>query len=406
MKMLTGCKNKLDAILFSGSAPYDYARRYLKMMDVPNYYLNRYSGALLRAILQASLEGYDINKISFDYFDLESLSDVCDNLGIRPDRSNILSYQDVREQRLHLDYYNETVFKFHRDKWKKGKSACAITPCFGAYQMLQKLQIPSFFVYPTADVCRAAINRLRSEYMEKINQKSQIVILSIEINLPNEYSLFMQHEQSFMQDRNSISSYIYALAGRLEASITEPTYRNFLIFTTREILETVTDHLQSLDILNLVQEHFLVSLCIGIGYGDTVRKAKENANKALIQAKKYGSNIAFAAYGENNIRGPVGKSKMPAMDADHDKLDKQIELISSRTSVSMQNIFKLYSIIEKTDKSTFTTKDLSVLMHVSKRSVDRIVNKLEIAGYLHIVGKQAAYDVGRPSRIVKIDFHF
>ena len=44
-------------------------------------------------------------------------------------------------------------------------------------------------------------------------------------------------------------------------------------------------------------------------------------------------------------------------------------------------------------------------MNISRRSVDRVVNKLEIAGYLHVIGKQAAYDIGRPSRIIKINFN-
>lgn len=62
---LLGNKQKgLDALLFSGSAPYDYALHYLKP-EITWHYLNRYSGSLLKAVLQASLQGYDINNSTF-----------------------------------------------------------------------------------------------------------------------------------------------------------------------------------------------------------------------------------------------------------------------------------------------------------------------------------------------------
>lgn len=58
------------------------------------------------------------------------------------------------------------------------------------FKKLKEMNIPAFFAYPTAYVCRETINQIQTEYIAKKNQKSQIVILSIEINLPNEYSMF------------------------------------------------------------------------------------------------------------------------------------------------------------------------------------------------------------------------
>lgn len=404
IELLRNKQKGLDALLFSGSAPYDYALHYLNP-EITWHYLNRYFGSLLKAVLQASLEGYDINKISYDYYDEFSLAEVCKNLNLKPESKYIFSYKSIKERGLNLDYYNETVFNFHYNNWKKGYISCVVTPCFGALKKLKEMNIPAFFAYPTAYVCRETINQIQTEYIAKKNQKSQIVILSIEINLPNEYSMFAKNERLFMQDRNGISSYIYALAEKLEATVVEPTYRNFLIFTTREILETMTNHLQSLDILHQVQNHFLISLCMGIGYGNTVREAKENANLGLIRAKNCGSNIAYVIYDSNNIIGPIGTNERNTDSDDMDKLDKTIQMIAEKSEVSMQNIFKIYSIMSKEGKDTFTTKDLSVSMNISRRSVDRVVNKLEIAGYLHVIGKQAAYDIGRPSRIIKINFN-
>lgn len=144
---------------------------------------------------------------------------------------------------------------------------------------------------------------------------------------------------------------------------------------------------------------------MGIGYGNTVREAKGNANLGLIRAKNCGSNIAYVIYDSNNIIGPIGTNECNTDSDDSDKLDKTIQMIAEKSEVSMQNIFKIYSIMSTEGKDTFTTKDLAISMNISRRSVDRVVNKLEIAGYLHVIGKQAAYDIGRPSRIIKINFN-
>lgn len=402
VSLLKNKQDEFDGLLFSGSSPYDYARHYL-MQTIPWDFLDRYSGSLLRAMLEASLKGYDIGNISYDYYDLNAIADIYSEQHIQAKDIHFLSYRQMKETGKNVENYNEEIYEFHKDNWSNGKISCCVTPCYMAMKWLQADGIPVIFVYPTADICRETIRRIYTSHMAKKNQGSQIVIISIEIDLPNEYSMFAQNERLYIQDKNRISSYIYDFSEKLDATVVEVTYRNYLIFTTRSILETLTNNLMSFDLITRISQRYLSFISIGIGYGKTVRGAKENANLGLMQAKRCSENAAFVVYADKIPRRIAGE-KSAAQSVPHSEVNQKILMISSRSGVSMQNIEKIYDILTTGGRDTFTILDLSQAMSITRRSMDRIVNKLELSGYAQVIGKQTAYTIGRPSRVVKINF--
>lgn len=395
-------QKSLDGILFGGSAPYDYANYYLKQ-EIPWDFLDRYSGSVLRAILQASLHKINLERITFDYNDVDILKKIYEeqNLHFSPDMN--LSYGDIKTQWNYIEEYNEASYYFHRDKFLSGKSECAITPCYWAAKQLERDHIPVFFSYPTRDTCIETIRRLYSEYLVRKNQRSQIVIISIEMDLPNEYSMFAQNEQTYIQEKMKISSYLYSFAEKISSTVVEVTYRNFLIFTTRSILEAVTQSLHSFEIIEQIEKHCLNSLSVGIGYGETVKAAKINANTALLHSKKSQETTVFVVYADKIVHGPLTINKNETEHKINQTSNQQLLSVSSQSEVSMQNLFKLYNLMSSQKRNTFTIKTLSQALQINRRSVDRMINKLEMAGFAKIIGMQASYDVGRPSRIVQID---
>ena len=398
---LTDHQSKYDGIMFAGSAPYDYANYYLKQ-TIPWGFIDRYSGSIFRALLQARLAGRDIARASFDYVDRDSIRQIYQELQIPCPDVRALSYASLCRKGLSTEKYNEEVYRFHLENYRSQAADCVITPCHDAFARLKEKNIPAFFAYPTNDTVYETIRRLHSSYLAKKNQKSQIVIVSIEIDLPNEYSLFMKNETAYMQEKTEIASYIYAFAEKLSATVVEATYRNYLLFTTRSILDCATNHLTDFSLIKQIDKYHMSSLSIGIGYGQTVTDAKENANIGLLRSKKYKSNSIFVVYEDHIPRGPLIHTE-PAVEKNAEKVNSQILNISNATDVSMQNIFKLYHILNRQKKDVFTVKALSEEMQISRRSVDRIVNKLESSGYAEIVGQQAAYDIGRPSRVIRIN---
>lgn len=60
--------------------------------------------------------------------------------------------------------------------------------------------------------------------------------------------------------------------------------------------------------------------------------------------------------------------------------------------------------MEQMHKDYFTTKELADEFGNSHRSMNRIIEKLELAGYVEVAGKKVVQKAGRPSRIIKLKF--
>ena len=87
------------------------------------------------------------------------------------------------------------------------------------------------------------------------------------------------------------------------------------------------------------------------------------------------------------------------------EINKRFYKIADESQVSLNKIFQIYNIMEREQKKNFTSKELATKCGISIRSMDRIIEKLENAGYIEIVGKNIITQYGRPSRIIKINFN-
>lgn len=400
--LLQDVQLNFDALLFSGSFPYDYARFHLKKEVIWDY-IARLSGALLRALLVASQPGYDLQRISFDYYSEGEIQKIFNEQGLHVNPHLTMDYKTIFGHR-DVDKYNESIYQFHKRKWSDRQVDVCITTSIAVSRWLEQEGIPCIFVYPTNDDCRETIRRLYTTYIANKYQKSQIVILSLEIGYPDEYSLFAENENVYLQDKTKILSHIYSFAAQINGIVVEVTYRNYLLFTTKSILEVVTDNFRHFTLLTELADQYLSKVSVGIGYGETAGQAKVNANKGLMQSKKYDTNVAFVYYSEQALRGPLGVTSDVKKNDEY--VNEKLYAVSQKALVGMNNLFKLYTIISQTNRNIFTVKELASLMSMQERSINRIVSNLEAVGYIKVIGKKPALKKGRPSRIIRIDFNF
>ena len=166
-------------------------------------------------------------------------------------------------------------------------------------------------------------------------------------------------------------------------------------------LESETDNLYNIELFENLKNQIFNSISIGIGYGETAIEAKYNANIAMEKAKQKGENILYVIYSGNRIYGPIKYNNTD----DSLEINKRFYKIADESQVSLNKIFQIYNIIEREQKKNFTSKELATKCGISIRSMDRIIEKLENAGYIEIVGKNIITQYGRPSRIIKINFN-
>lgn len=402
IRLIKDSKQEFDAILFGGLAAYSYAKKTIEQRTMW-YYFPRHVMSFLNALLKASYLGYDILNISCDTYSKEYILEAYNELGIPENHVTINQISDdalVLDDNDLIEKYNEQVIKFHKKNYFKDKKTCIITGLNTVHNNLKKEGIFSFTTFPTTSVIRETFNSLLLKYTSMQNQKSQIVILSIEIDLPSEYSVISQNEYQYLQEKNKVLNCIYSFAEDIKAAVVEATYNTYLLFSTKSILETQTDNYNKISLLDEVSKNSLNTLSIGIGYGQTAQVAKYNANMGMLKSKTYNSSIAYIIYENNVVVGPIKSSNSNKDDL---VIDSKLSQISNNSQISVNKVFMIYNLIHKYKKDCYTSKELSSLLNISTRSVNRTINKLESCGYCQVIGKKVINKNGRPSRIIKFN---
>ncbi len=386
--------NDFDGIIFTGKILYDIMNHNMHSQN-PWVYIENDESQLQRILLEASLKhNMDITQISIDSYSEDSVRAIYEDFGLSPKQySAYVSKLDIFSETLIDDLY-----RFHKDNYFAHPSLISITGISSVYRMLRAHQIPSLLLTPNEN----AIKNKLYDLLEKIRLEnmsvSQIVVISIEIDINNEYDLISENEYSIMLQKSKITEEVYKFTQRIQAAVIE-TEKNYLLFTTKQIVEFETKNLRELAILNSIKNKTNNTVSVGIGFGITAREAKSNAVVGKNKALKMGGNQCFVVYDRNRMERitPLDKAT-----GNISPLDLSFKDISEKSGVSINSIYQLKCIMDIYKKATFTSLELSEEFGNSLRSMNRIIERLEQAGYIEMVGKKIVGKAGRPSRILKL----
>ncbi len=386
----------LDGLLFTGTTPFILASK-LVDPNIPWEYIPRHGTSLLSVLLEASvIYKYDISKISFDCYDSPRLFEAYEEIGFSEDKLNIF----IAEEKICEEGYLDYLYSFHRQNYIDGKVTCCITGLVNVYKRLRDEEIPCFKIKHTANIIREIVTKLKLKHLANINRSNQIVVISVEIDNPDEQSIINKNEYQMALKKMKVTEQIYLFAQRIQAAVVELEFGSYLLFTTKSILESETDNLNHLDLIDMINKNTKSTVSTGIGYGRTAREAKYGANLGKERAKKSGGNKVFAVYEGMKIVGPI--NNINPRDTEKEKIDNHLFEISKKSGLGINTIFKLNSLIRQYRLDTVTPKELARLYGITPRSMNRILNKLEENGYIKTVGNQIIGDAGRPSRLIKL----
>jgi len=389
--------NDFDGIIFTGKILYDIMNHNMHSQN-PWVYIENDESQLQRNLLEASLKhNMDITRISIDSYSEDTVKTLYEDFG--------LGYGQYFAHVSKIDIFNvallDNLFNFHLNNHLSHPDLISITGISTVYERLQSHNVPSMLLRPNVN----AIKNKLYDLLEKIRIEnmiiSQIVVISIEIDISNEYDLISENEYSIMLQKTKITEEVYKFAQRIQAAVIE-TEKNYLLFTTKQIVEFETKNLRELSILSSMKNKTNNTISVGIGFGITAREAKSNAIIGKNKALKMGGNQCFVVYDRKRMERITQLDK--AANNNISPLDLSYKDISEKSGVSINNIYKLKCIIDIYKKDTFTSLELSEEFGNSLRSMNRIIEKLEQAGYIEIVGKEIVGKAGRPSRILKLLF--
>lgn len=389
----------LEALLFAGTTPFLLAKKTVNP-TIPWECVPRNGSSLLRVLLEAVLvKKLDIDKVSFDTYNIQALYEACEEIGISKEK---IRYY-LAEQTLEDPDYLDRVLAFHLDNFRRNNVTCCMTALESVFEKLSAHNVPCLMIEPTANIIRETLKKLILSYTVQLSKQSQIVALCVQVDDPNEYSLLNDDEYQSVIDKMKISKQVYLFAQKIQAAVIEVGPKEYLLFSTRQSLESETSGLETISLLEDIKSHSSSTISLGIGFGVTAKEAKQNAGIAMTRASKKGGNMAFIVSDGKTVVGPIRNAKPPESNAEP-KIDEKFLRISDQIGVSINTVFRLHSLVEQYGQNTFTAVELAKLFGIKLRSMNRVIEKLEGGGYCSIIGKKAVAKAGRPRRIIQINF--
>lgn len=394
--LVKSAQEKSDAIIFGGTVPYEYA---CKAVVQNRYwaYIPRAGSTILCALLNAVKAGWNINRLSFDTYSCELLKEVYEEIGYFDEQSRFITFKG---DFLSPQYVQE-AFAHHKNNIRSKKADGCITSLSYTYQLLKKEHIPAILVSPTRNVIREQLHYTQQLYLAKEAAKGYISVLYVSIGFPPEHSVIMENDERFMLEKMNIVKQIYKYAGQLQGTVVEVSLRDYILFTTKDIIELETKQYQVFHLLNWSAKESIYPISIGIGHGESVAEAKKNAVSAMLRAQKHGQSAAYVLMPNNKYIGPL----MPeSSDTSNTQIDSKFNRIAEKTGLSVNSIYNLYCFIQDQPREGYTSQELAEGLQLSKRSMDRILQKLDSHGYVQLMGTHIIGKSGRPSRVLKIKF--
>lgn len=388
-------QESVDIMMTGGYYDYLFFCNHIIFSKITGY-IPRDITTLLRSLLEAQLTGYDIFHISIDGYSDNELLETYKEIG-----HNI---SDIHVYSWYANYplsprTIEDIFLFHRQNYFERKVSVCMTCISVIYEQLCKFSIPAIMVSATAENVRVTYEKLRLEYFLWAKETSDITVLDINV-IGDKASAAVRDEYLLNVEKLHIAELVFLFAQKLQAAVEELNLGHYLIISNASSLEKETNLFKHISLLEDMSQFSYCKLCIGIGYGRSMREIQYHAQMALNKASGNDNSCAYIVYDSVNMNGPLFGHPSDSSDTKEDLS----AIIAQETGLGVNTIRKLQTIIERHKSNTFTVNDLSLIYGISLRSMYRIIDKLIICGYAQEYGKQPIDGAGRPRRIIQINF--
>ncbi len=366
--------------------------------SIPNIYIERSKENIYRALLQGNCQlGRDIRRVSVDSITYKEMAEVYLELGIDPkEECSIKIAKPLYTQRGFI----EKVISHHLENYRYDNSLC-ITQLSSVRDALKKMGIEAVLLEPQRDQIVEGVNSLIFRAKPVGEGDSDQVAITINISNLKENLIIESSHHSVVLEYNRIMEEVFWFAERLEGGYSSNGSKSYTIFCNREAFEYETRHFSRLSILDSIAENQVVYASIGVGYGRNFREAIKNSVIASIRAGKERRNSAYVAYGAEKLAGPLLPSNEPG-DYSSVVFDSRLEHIADSSSINIDTIYKINSALKECN--SYTSSEIAQIIGITRRSANRVIEKLEEGGFVECISKKSNGSRGRPSRIVRFLF--
>lgn len=287
----------------------------------------------------------------------------------------------------------EEYLNFHIKNVKENENTLVLTTFTPIFQFFRKQGIPVFRMYQAETTIKSKMRELEMTVRNYKLDCSKIAVQLICLGEDEERVT----QASALEKRLNLEQHLLPYIRGLEGAFFSYGRNEYIIFSTKGLItkrEALTQFYQILT----TSPYPIFS---GIGIGETASLAEINANRAIAHSLHRGVPALFSMDENNIISGPITPHGAVAFSVSDHKLEAEI---AEKSDIGLSTIKKLKSLIEVTQKNTFTAEELAQLLNLSKRSARRILKQLIDSGYAGVLTKEVSPGAGRPQNVVKICF--
>jgi len=388
--IVTEHKDAFDIWLFSGIVPYQ--RALALRINKTFFYIPHNGASLYRALLQITyMWNLPINGISFDTFSQKDVTETFTDANL-PLPKMFIHHSD------HIVSADELT-EYHYHLWKKGYTNIAITCFFATYKNLTQMGVPVCRIWPTRSSVRTTLNIAINAFKAEQFKGSQLAIQQIAID---DFDELVRNHSSYAAKKIELKLYeiLVGYAEKLQGSIVSRGDGQYTIYSTRGIIEDLTENLTVVPIFDVLIRDIATEVSGGIGFGPTAYLAEENAFRALGLAKQSGRGLWMAVTDEREVIGPLSSSiHLKYSVYANEACCRQIaETLNS----SVTTVNKLLAALDKLDRDTIVAEDLAVYLAITTRSARRLLSSLVEKGFAVVAGEEMI-GRGRPRKLYQID---
>ncbi len=381
--------NIIDVWLVFDQIFYTKIQSAITDLNKPLYCIPYRGASFFKVLCSLLYKNYKIEEISMDtipYFDI----------------ARGLKEMDMDVHTIHCLSDNGTLkikdyYDFHYNLFKSGKTKAAITRSYYIKQLLEKAGVPAINVTPLRVTIRAILNMILSNTRIKHLAAAQTAIQVFSFNIYQfnaSYSVDDIYSKQLVVTQKLIT-YSKRILGSLKTTIDG----NFYIFTTRGMLENITNKFTAVPAFEELNEIQNSLTAAGIGIGNSAREAESNALLALKYAANHKKGSWFAVLDDKTITGPFGNPQQLNFNYNSHQLTE----ISAKTTLNISTLSKVKNAVSNYGRNSISAQELAAAMQILPRSARRIINLLLTNGYAEEIGEEAPEIKGRPRKIYKIN---
>lgn len=364
-KTISAIPSDIDGIFASGIGVYNQLINSYKV-NVPIEYAKRGSISFSKCVISNLNEIRKYKRPSFDSLDPDILESLIEEFDLSFDSHKILSYD--------ANYGENSYLLNHIDLYKKKVTDCIFTAYGYSYNILKSMKIPCFRLEATKIDIMDDFENLLSKIKVKSTKRQTFLIHNFHMNTDN------------LKIKDLIKNYARTFEGLLIDQNNES-----IVISNRGL--SIGEIEENLKILNRDRK---IDIKLTLATGLTIKDGIDNSTYAR---KFLDDKHSIVFYDGKNLKYIDEEKRTLNVNLSENKLEE----ISKNCGVSLEYIQKIILYTSNKKVSTLTSSQLSDFLKITRRTSNRIINKLVDKGYakpiyIHNGSK------GRPSKSIKILF--